>query len=262
MRKNSVMMDKGEIIFEKIVIPKDEVNKMSRPIRKQYLMLTNMLRDLNLLQKFLVFTKPDKELGKISDLAVTTTGFFLLKLLISKEYEIWQFIKDERILDKKHKFTKRVKDELENIERTFSDKKVRMLFCFIRNKFGFHYDTRPDMEVEINEAMSSLPKITMWLSTDSSGNDIFDSSNEVMLKVIFSKMMVLGFKGDSEELLGQLFKLTTTIAGFFQKFCTIYLGDVILKNINSRVEDKISVRAPLLSKVNLPLIVKRDKENE
>lgn len=253
-------MDTGEISFDKIVIPKAEVSKMPKHTRRQYLMLTNMLRDLNLLQKLLVFAKPDNTLGKISVPVSTTMGFFILKTLISKEYEIWKFIEDERISEKKNGFTRKTRGKLENIENAFNDKKIKELFRFIRNRFGFHYDTRPDIEAEVDKVMTNLPDVEMWLSETSSGNDIFASSNVIMLEVVFHKMRKLGFEGAKEEMMGRLFKLAISIAGFCQEFCTHFLTDVILKDIRAQVKDKITVCVPLLSKVKLPLLVKKDKE--
>ena len=44
----------------------------------------------------------------------------------------------------------------------------------------------------------------MWLCVTDSGNDIFSSTNEIMLGMIFQKMVDNGFVGDKKILMDRL----------------------------------------------------------
>ena len=69
-------------------------------------------------------------------------------------------------------------------EKFFSDKKVKDIFAFIRDKFGFHYEYQNDVDEMIENASKQFSEFEMWLSDDSA-NEIFASSNAVMLEVVF-----------------------------------------------------------------------------
>jgi hypothetical protein len=92
----------------------------------------------------------------------------------------------------------------------------------------------------------------MWLSDDSA-NEIFSSSNAVMLDVVFSEMKRLGFSGDMKSLMHQLYELAVTGARLFRDFSVFYFADAFPVKWERREEVEIEV--PLYSQVKLPLIV-------
>jgi len=247
--------DNGVISFEKVIISSNEIKKMLPREKKRYLMLTNILRDLNLIQKLLLFVKHSDKKEAVLKSADITMSFFFLKTLISKNHEMWEFIKRNNIVDEKNQFSRELKSSLTLITNFFKDQKISKLFGFIRNKFGFHYEYQADVDPLINEAMDSFPRIEMWLSMES-GNDIFASSNGIMMEVIFRKMERLGFNGGNKELMNKLFDLTLRISRLFEGFSKNYLIEIILKNAPFHSEEKVEVKVPLLSKVDLPLVVK------
>lgn len=254
------MPEDNLINMQKVVIPNSEVKKMPDDFKRQYVMFTNMLRDLNLLQKFILFIKVDNQ-NEVSNSAFTTLSFFVLKTLTSKINEMWNFIKDKTIgiLKNKDTFPKEVTDELTKVEDFFSDPKVEDLFSFVRNKFGFHYDTYQDIVPLISSIMNNFESIDMWLSEDDSANDIFSSSNAIMFQVIFSRMRDKGFLGDDKKIMSTLVELTIEAARLLREFCVAYLSFVILGNVETKQTDKIKVVATLLSEVKLPLIVTKNK---
>ncbi|HEC91890.1 MAG TPA: hypothetical protein ENI51_02690 [Candidatus Atribacteria bacterium] len=81
-----------------------------------------------------------------------------------------------------------------------------------------------------------------------------------MLKVIFEKMRKFGFVGDEKRLMEQLFDITLKISKIFHDFYKLYLIENVLKDIQLQDFGKVQVKAPLLSKVKLPLIVKCDRQ--
>ena len=110
----------------------------------------------------------------------------------------------------------------------------------------------------INKSIDGFDSIYMWLSEDDSGNEIFDSTNAIMMDVILRKMEELGFKGDNQQLLPQLFDLTLKAAKLFREFCILYFTDSILDGIDYKDESGGKIRATSLSRVNLPFFVIND----
>jgi len=245
--------------FSLLVLPKDKVEKFSPRDKKRLLMLTNMLRDMDLFRKMLVFVKEQKTGSKqLDEAAFVTLAFSFTKILISKVYEIWEFLNSENIELEKTSFSISLSEWWGEVENFFHEKKNKELFCFIRNKFGFHFDHYIDLEPYIEAAMNEVGDLEFWMGNDSSGNDVFASSNTVMLTVLRNKMLELGFVGNEEELIGQLQRLPIQISHSMNEFCKGYLTEILLKEHVFHEKFTIAVNAPLWSEVSLPLIVYND----
>ena len=149
-------------------------------------------------------------------------------------------------------FSRELKEKCEEIENFFSDNKVKDIFTFIRNKFGFHYEYRDDVDVMIEDASKQFSEFEIWLSEDSA-NEIFASSNAVILEVIFLKMKRVGFTGDAKSLMDQLFDLALKGSGLFREFSVLYLAEAFPVSWVQREE--VVIEAPQYSQVKLPLIV-------
>jgi hypothetical protein len=252
----------GKLKFSLLVLSKNEVVKLSRSDKKRLLMLTNMLRDMDLFRKMLVFVKEQKTGSKkLNESAFVTISFSFIKILISKVYEIWQFLKSEEIDQEKATFSESLSGLWNEIETFFNDRKNRELFCFVRNKFGFHFDHFSDLEPYIENAMNKEGDLEFWMGKDSSGNDIFSSSNVVMLRVLFNKMRELEFSGNQKELISVLNTLPMKISHVMNEFCKAYLAEILLKGHPFHEKTVITATVPLLSKVNLPLIVCNDDKD-
>lgn len=252
-------MKNNKLAFIQVFITKEELLKLLPKTANRFLMLTNMIRDMDLLRKLLLFADNSPHEKKILRDAYTTISFFLTKILISKTYEIWQFIDRGGIKAESENFSGGLKDTFENVKKDFEDNKTNELFCFIRNKLGFHYERREDIEPFIQKAIKSVGDFEMWLSETSSGNDIFSSSNTIMMSIVLEKMKEVGFSGEDKALIGTLVKLALDSSHRSQQFCKIYSAAVILKKIKLEEKEKIEIPVPLLSEVSLPLIVKSDK---
>ncbi len=254
------MGEKDYVVLNKLVISDDSVRGMTKSQKRQYLMITNMLRDLNLLQKLLLFTNNNESIDEPTESAKTTISFFFLKTLISKTHEMWEFMGKEGLCEEEFDGTLKVLRK--EVVDFFSVQRNRDIFSFIRNKFGFHYEAdhryKRELEDLIEPAMNGH-EMDMWLSVDDSGNEIFESSNAVMLKVIFQRMRDAGFIGDEKVLMGQLFDSTLKISRIFREFYLMYMVEIILKGIQLEDLGVVQVMAPLLSKTKLPLIVKCDR---
>lgn len=246
--------------FHQLVLPKEAVESFSARDKKRLLMLTNMMRDMDLFRKLLVYVREqklgDKELDKA---AFITLSFSFIKILISKVFEIWEFLKSENIGQEKESFSEPLRDWWDKIEAFFLHEKNNKLFSFVRNKFGFHFDHYQDIDPYIEAAMCEVGDLEFWLGNDSSGNDVFGGSNKVMLIVLRNKMSELGFVGNEKELIGHLQRLPIEISHSMNEFCKGYFIEIILNEKRLQEKRAITVIAPLLSEVNLPLIAKEDK---
>src|SRR4030042_6704033 len=90
-------MNKVKLI--KLVLPKSEIDKLSSQEKKRYLMFTSMVRDLNLLQKCLIFVGNESSSNPPIVSARATIMFFFLKTLISKIHEMWTFLNKNKVLE-------------------------------------------------------------------------------------------------------------------------------------------------------------------
>ncbi len=262
MNKASIDMDKT-LEFHQLVLPKAEVESLSTCNKKRLLMLMSMIRDMDLYRKMLIYGGKQKTgHEKLDEAILVTLVFSISKILISKVYEIWQFLESEKISEEKADFSGDLLRRWNEIETFFSEAKNKELFCFIRNKFGFHFDHYPEIEPYIENAMNEVGDLEFWMANDTSGNDIFSSSNTVMLIVLRNKMTELGFVGTEEELIGQLQRLPIVVSHSINEFCKGYLTEVLLKDKSFQQKLTVAITAPLLSEVALPLIVKNDLQKE
>ena len=241
-----------KVKLTKLVLSKSEMNKLGPQEKKRYIMFACMVRDLNLLQKCLLFVENENSTDKPCVSAKTTIRFFFLKTFISKIHEMWTFLSKNKILQGSAKFSKELKEQCDEIEKFFSDKKVKDIFSFIRDKFGFHYEYQDDVDGMIEDASKHLTEFEIWLSDDSA-NEIFAASNAVIMEVIFAQMKKVGFTGDMESLLRQLCELAMNGARLFQRFSKLYLGEIFPVKWERR--EVMEIEAPLYSQVKLPLIV-------
>ena len=251
-------MDKT-LEFHQLVLPKTTVESLSAREKKRLLMLMSMIRDMDLYRKMLIYGGKQKTgCEKLDEAVLVTMIFSISKILISKIYEIWEFLESEKIREETSGFSNALLERWNEIEAFFSEEKNKQLFCFIRNKFGFHFDHYQEIEAYIEKAMKEVGDLEFWMGNDSSGNDIFSSSNTVMLVVLRNKMTELGFVGTEEELIGQLQSLPIQISHSINEFCKGYLTEVLLNGKSFEQKLTVAITAPLLTEVTLPLIVKND----
>jgi len=211
-----------------------------------------MVRDLNLLQKCLLFVGNESPPDKPSVSAKTTISFFFLKTLISKIHEMWTFLNKNKVLEGSASFSRELEEKCDEIDNFFSDNKVKNIFAFIRDKFGFHYEYWDDVDKMIEDASKKFSEFETWLSEDSA-NEIFASSNAVILEVIFLEMKRVGFSGDTKSLMNQLFDLALKGARLFREFSVFYLTEAF--SVNWEQREEVVIEAPQCSQVKLPLIV-------
>lgn len=243
----------SKIKLQKIKIPQSEISKLSNQDKKRLVMLSAMLRDLNFLQKNLLFVGNVQTPSEVELDAKETMVASILKNLISRIYEMHQFINNNGLGSTVKKSSNQdLKKKLKMINCFFSDAKVSKLFDFIRNKFGYHYEYKNDIDDAISKSLAELD-YEMWLSPDNSANEIFPSLDKVVLNTICAKMKELGYEGNTQELFDKLFSLMVNACDLFRKFCVLYI--TIIFNFSFSKNQVVEIDAPLLSEVKLPFIV-------
>lgn len=240
------------IKLQKLELTRSEMEKLGKKDKKRYIMFTFMVRDLNVLQKCLMFANNESAEGVPSTSAKCTTILFFLKTLISKIFEMWIFLKNNKIIKDSESFSEELKKKCGEIEQFFSDKKIKDIVAFIRNNFGFHYEYQNNVDASIEEASKRFSEFEIWLSADSA-NEIFSSSNAVVMEVIFSKMRELGFLGDRNALMLELHDLTLKAAHLLREFIIDYIAEAF--EVSWEKREQVQIEVPQLSQVTLPLIV-------
>lgn len=248
----------AELTFSHMVLPKEVVAVLSSSEKRRFLMITNMLRDMDLFRKLLVYAVCQKTgHEELDEAAFVTMAFSVTKILISKVYEAWEFFEKEGIAQEKENFSGSLRGQWAEVESFFSVDGNKRLFCFVRNKFGFHFDHYKDLEPYIENAMKEVGDLEFWMAGQA-GSVVYSSSNVVMLIVLCHKMRELGFTGTNGELIGQLQKLPIEISFAVNEFCIGYFTEVLLKDKAFHERKTVTVTVPLLSETHLPLIVYND----
>lgn len=252
------MAQLGKVKFVQLSLPKTEMEKLSPTERKRYVMLTCILRDLVILQKHLLFVGNQTPHGQVLTSAHGNHIFYFITSLASKIHEAWKFLKHEGILDESKEISDRLLDALDRMKDYFSNPMTIGIFAFIRDKFGFHYDTWDDLDPKIDSAFSDLAQIEMWLPISDSGNDVFTSTNEIVADVILAEMKALGFSGDRKAFVEKLFDLTLEGAKLILDFSRGYLAEGF--SVKWQQKGEIEVAVPFSSDVSLPYVVAKSTD--
>ncbi len=242
-----------KIKMTRATIDQSDIAKLDIKEKKRFIMFTNMIRDLELLQKFLIYTTNDKQREEPFFSAKNTLLFFFQKTLISKLHEMWFFLNKNNILSDYPKFSADLKAKISGIKTFFSEEKSERIFSFIRNKFGFHYEYWDDIDSPIDNALKYFKKYEAWLSSENSGNQIFATSNNVILMVIFAEMKRLGYIGDEKQLMDTLTDLTLECARLFQNFSILYIAEAF--SLKWELHEDFELEVPSCFEIDLPLIV-------
>jgi hypothetical protein len=237
----------------KLILPKYQIDKLNVKDKKRYLMFTCMISDMDILEKLLIFASNDKPKNEPYLSANATMVGFLLKSLISKIHEMKIFICKNKIQSNSESFSDDLKNKIAEIEIFFADKDTNTIFAFIRDKFGFHYEYKNDIDQLIDQVSKNYSSFEMWLSSEDSTNEIFPSSNDIIFDVIFIKMQELGFSGNKTSLFDQLVNLSIKAAKLFCDLSVEYISEAF--PVQWILGEQIEIDAPEFSEVKLPLIV-------
>lgn len=248
----------GKVKLVRLSLPKSERRKMSATEKKRYIMFAFILRDLNLIQKCLIYSRNDTPAVQLLDSANTTASVFFMKTLISKIHEMRKFMEKNKVVTDTATYSPELKDSVKRIDDFYSDSKVRNIFAFVRDKMGFHYEHKKDIDALIETVFDSFDdnEFSMWLSETDSGNDIFVSATTLTMSVILKQMQIEGFQGDDLTRMEKLFTLSLGAARLFQNFSSLYLAEAF--NVQWNQDESIEVDVPVISTVTLPVIVAKE----
>lgn len=245
--------DMAKITLKKVTIPQSQISKLSDLDKKRLIMLSAMIRDLNFLQKILLFLANNKTPTEVELVANETMVAFIVKNLISRIYEMKRFIQKNGISAIAAKSSsEELRNKHKDINNLFSDRNVENLFHFIRNKFGYHYEYENEINQLIGDAITQYD-FEMWLSPHNSTNEIFPTVDKVILDAILKKMIDLKFEGTKTQLYDKFFGLIVESATIFREFCISFICTVFKFSVDEG--ETVELKAPLISETTLPLIV-------
>ena len=182
-------------------------------------------------------------------------SYFLVTTLASKLWEAYKFVKKEQLLENvPENAPPKLMKAGDRFNRFYENRQVS-IFGFIRNKFGFHYDTYNDLDPKIDTAFRKRSRIDMWLGEENHGNDIFSSTNDIISEVLYDQMQTYGFCGDREQFVNCLCNLVLDGVEVVQKWTRFYLYYCFP---GWKETDKAELEAPIESEVVLPTIIARD----
>jgi len=143
----------------------------------------------------------------------------------------------------------------DRMEQTSSDVKA-----LGRKSIGIEANVRSAELVNemFEKAMKETGDLEFWMAHEQAGNEVYASSNSIMLIVLCNRMREIGFTGTEEDLIGHLQRLPIHISHEINKFCKGYFIEILLKDKSFEERKTVTVMAPLLSTVHLPLIVYND----
>lgn len=241
----------------RLSLTKQEIQKLTRTERKHFVMLTCILRDVIMLQKLLIFVKNSNSPNEILGSAKTTQVIYFVTTLGSTIHEAGRFFFSEQMLKNA---TGELVEARNAVSRFFADERNNRILSFIRNKFGYHYDTRVDLDPKIDSAFVALPEFYMWLSDSDSGNDLFSSTDEVIVEVIYNQSKAFGFQGNKQEFIPYLFDLVLGGAKVIAEFGRDYLAECF--SVKWLRQEPAIIDVPSLDEIYLPLIVGPSSKNE
>lgn len=245
------------VALVKLSLPNEELQKLTRTERKHYVMLTSILRDVIMLQKLLIFVNNSNPPCEILKSAKATQIIYFITTLGSTIHEAKRFLSKEKMLKN---ITSDLVESRNAVSSFFACKQTREILRFIRDKFGFHYDTKDDLDPKIDSVFVARPEIYMWLSDSDSCNDLFSSTDDVICEVIYNELQGLGFKGNIQEFIGHLFDLVLDGAEVIVEFGRAYLAKCF--SAKWLRQERAIVDVPSLDDISLPLIVGRSSKNE
>ena len=245
-----------QVRLARLTLEREEFSKLSNKDKRRMLMITALLRDINVLYKCLAFSRNRDDRGPQLAASSSLIIFFVLTL-IGKLHEVHEFFEQDGIytdaVTRKGDFPRQVK----TIRRFFGDIKTRKLFNFVRNNLSFHYGNKANLDPKVEKSLDDFGSFTAWLSEEDSGNEIFDFASAGILKVICDEMSSLGFQGDKEQFMPMLFDLPDEVSKLLQKFSREFLVRGFPVTWIQHGTD--AVTAPGITDVELPFIVAADR---
>lgn len=242
-----------KIEMARIQLSNEDIAKLDSQQKKRLIMFTLIMRDINFLQRCLIIASNEDANSEPFSSGKNTTIFFYLKTLLSKIHEMRLFLERNRILNQSDNSNLMFREKQKAVMEFFANPKMRNILDFIRNKFGFHYEYQDDVDLAISEALSNLDTYEAWVSTRDSGNEIFKSSNTILLQVIFSEMRKEGYSGSDDDLMKALFDVILCGCRILRDFSLAYITEGL--DVEWKYDDTIEIDAPEISSVVFPSIV-------
>ena len=224
-----LFMSKKQITLKKLILSKEDVSRMEPGQLRHYFIITNILHDLDFYGKLLIFIVNSPAPSRVENYGKAVSQIFILIKYISSIYEMFKFLKKDVIgkVDERSDLKAEANKIIMGYKSNYEE-----IYCFIRNKYGFHYEWQKDLEPFICEAVKEYGELDIYLSDILSGNDVFASSSAVVFMTIINKMKKHGYHNkNTKEIFEDLRNSTINIGEQLRKFYRRYLVEVVLKSV-------------------------------
>lgn len=238
----------------KIEIPKPKLSLIPENERIFFIQLTNMLNDLNILQKLIYFSSKGAD-DEIVRAGQNSQALFLIKMQAGKLFEGWRLIQDNFFGTK---LSKNYEKDLSDLGRNSLTKLKRYfgrtnLISLIRNEFAFHYSLNASSKIKrLIDDIRDSEVFEIFLS-ENHGNCLYYISHVLVNTAILRSIDSSDFAGALDKLLKDINQVTRWFLDF--------LGDcvkIIIEKYLGLEQKEIEIpEPPNIDEVALPYFVKK-----
>lgn len=237
--------------LSKIEISKKNMASIPEPERRFFILITNVLNDVNMLFKLTILSNKHRE-NIIELKAQESLTFFILVLLAGKLWEGWKMLGKEFFGSKLSMqydpvLSSKAKVALQNLKDYFG--KGDNLINFIRNKVGFHYK-HGDEILEILDESSDEERFELYLS-QAQGNCFYYMATILTSSLILTRIN----RSDLPKALDSFFEqIVSQVSEWLQIFLQDCLILITKKYLDAKYEiTEIDITGPpSINEVNIP----------
>lgn len=237
----------------KVEIPKSKLSSIPENERVFFVQTGNLLNDLSMLQKLMIFSTNVKSANRAVHTAQNMQTLSLIRIQAGKLHEGWQLLEKNFFGAKlsceyEKKLSDSEKQSLEKLKNYFSKKN---LISLIRNKFASHYHTSSE---EINQLIGEVPDSEIFeiFMSEFYGNCVFSMSNVLVTYLILEYTGIANTEKAIAKLLDDVTKVTRWFGHFLGR-CLLVFAE---KHLGFEYTEVEVPEPPDINEVPLPYFIK------
>jgi hypothetical protein len=204
----------------KVEIPKSKLSLIPENERVFFVQTGNLLNDLSMLQKLMIFSTNIKTANQVVHTAQNMQTLSLIRIQAGKLHEGWQLLQKNFFGTKlsreyEKKLSDPEKESLKKLKTYF--RKDKNLISLIRNKFAFHYYTSSE---EINQLIDEVPNSEIFeiFMSEFYGNCVFSMSNVLITYLILEHTGVANTDENTDKAILKLLRDVIYVTRWFGNF--------------------------------------------
>jgi len=270
--------------INKFIITEEFLNSMSEDEKIFAVQLGYFLNEINILVKC-TRIKPKSPPYRPEGIAEFCFVLMFIRLLASKLYEAWRFIKTWNKKNKKAFFlneelpkwlepilSNETKEIWEKIDNYF--KNTNNILVYIRNRAGFHYDKELIKKgLQQLKVLKNTQALT-YFTSEYAENSLFVFSDMIILQALKKKICTKNCQEICQEtspgicqkgkvpILKKLIDETEDVLILFHRFSMNCLDEIAAaKNIHLEPVEEINIsNPPSYNDINFPFFIRREEE--